>query len=281
MTSRSRAIFKVTVIGAGAMGSGIAQALAAAGCEVRVHDQDEEQLERALGLIEHGTYGVERLVEQGTYGEEPDRIMARLVPELSLDAALEDVDLVHEAVFEDLGAKLAIIRSVSEQTGPETVIASGTSGLSIRALASQARHPERVIGWHWCTPGSVKPLAEIVPHAETNQKTIDFVCALATRAGKHPQVINEHPFTWGFVSSRMTVAILAEADRIVAEGVATPEQVDAICRDCGIMPVGPFEVLDKASTGWDESAYARQNVDTFKIGKLMAPATFGRPLGDA
>lgn len=270
---------KVAVIGTGAMGSGIAQALAAAGCEVRLHDQDGAQIDRSASLIEHGTWGVRALAADGTYEEDPDAILARVVPQPDLDAACDDVALVHEAVFEDLGEKLKVMREVGSRTGPDVVLASGTSGLSIRTLASQTPHPERMIGWHWCTPGAVRRLAEIIPHPRTSQRTKDFVVELARRAGKNPQIINEHPFTWGFVSSRMTVALLAEADRIVAEGVATPEQIDEIMKDCADWPLGPFEILEKASTGWDESSYARKNVDSYKIGQFMAPATFGRPLG--
>jgi 3-hydroxyacyl-CoA dehydrogenase len=148
---------------------------------------------------------------------------------------------VIEAVPEQMDVKVKVFRTLDIVARPDTILASNTAGLSITALAHATARPELVLGWHWAAPCAVMKLAEIAVHRDTSRETVDAVVAAAARCGKNPQVINDQPLVWGFVANRIMLQARREARRVVAEGIATPEQVDAIMKDCFRWPVGPFE----------------------------------------
>ncbi|HEX9889851.1 MAG TPA: 3-hydroxyacyl-CoA dehydrogenase family protein [Nitriliruptorales bacterium] len=241
-----------TVVGAGVMGAGIAQVLAIAGVDVRLHDRSKEALDGAAERVEHGRFGLRRAAEIGKLSEDPDVVLARISRTADLEEACAGTDLVVEAVFEDYPLKIGVFGELDRLTPEHAILASNTSGLSIAALAAGTRRPERVIGWHWASPAPAMKLAEIVVHGATDDDVRDTVVELAARCGKNPEVVRDTALAWGFVANRVLMAVFREADTIVREGVAEPAQVDQLLKDCFRWPVGPFEMRGGTSTGWEE-----------------------------
>lgn len=246
-------ISTATVVGAGVMGGGIAQVLAIAGLDVRLNDREQDALDRAAERIEHGRFGIRRAVELGKLSaDEADAALARITRTSALDEACAGTDLVVEAVYEDYGLKIGVFGELDRLTPAHAILASNTSGLSIAAIAAGTDRPERVIGWHWASPAPVMKLAEIVVHAATLDDVRDSIVELAGRCDKHPEVVSDSPLAWGFVANRVLMAVFREADTIVREGIARPEQVDRLVKDCFRWPVGPFEMRGGTSSGWEE-----------------------------
>jgi 3-hydroxyacyl-CoA dehydrogenase len=237
-------IQRVTITGVGVMGAAIAQVLALHGCAVRLHDVSDERLAWARERIRGHRYGLDRAVELGKLpADERDAALARISGTTDLARACEDAELVVEAVPEDLALKVEVFRRLDSCAPANAILASNTSGLPIAALAGATERPERVLGWHWFQPAPVMKLVEVVTHPRADPAAREALVALAERCGKTPQVVNDQPFAWGFVGNRIFAAARREARAIVAEGVATPEQVDAIMRDGFRWPMLPFEGL--------------------------------------
>lgn len=235
----------MTVIGAGVMGSGIAQVLATSGFSVTLHDVDSKTLERARASIEDGAFGMRASVQRRKLSEENFELArARIQYCGDLEQACATADCVVEAVPEDLGLKLKLFKQLDRLTPANAILTSNTAGLPIIALAHVTQRPQLVLGWHWAQPCIVIKLAEIVVHPDTAPEAVDTVVQLAQRCGKHPHVIKDQPLEWGFVTNRIMLKVRQEARKIVDEGVATPEQVDALMKDCFRWPVGIFEALN-------------------------------------
>jgi len=241
---------RVGVLGAGVMGSGIAQVTATAGCTTVCCDVDRDAVAKAESRVTTGRYGFDRAVDRGKLSRaDADAAAARL----TFTTAVEDLaatDLVIEAVPERLALKVAVFRQLDDVTPPATILASNTSGFPIAALAAATNRPAAVVGWHWASPAPVMRFAEIVRTRDTSAETVDTVCGLATRCGKHPIVVRDTDTAWGFVANRVYGAMLAEARRVVDEGVATAEEVDELMVDCFAWPVGPFAMIRGATSGW-------------------------------
>lgn len=245
-------MIRVGVIGAGVMGSGIAQVVATAGYETVCYDLDAGALERALEHVTTGRYGFERGVERGKMSRaDADAARARLAFTSSFDEAAA-VDLVVEAVPENLELKQKVFRDLDAAAPPATILASNTSGFPIVQIAEVTSRPELVIGWHWASPPVVMRLAEIIRTADTSDATADTVIEVAAACGKNPVVIKDTTSTWGFVANRVYFAMIQEANKVVEEGVATREQVDALMVDCFNWPVGPYGMTRGATSGWDK-----------------------------
>lgn len=244
----------VSVAGAGVMGSGIAQVLAVAGYKVRLFDVREAVLAFAAEQIEHGRFGLRAATARGILtAEQADEAFARIVPTMQPGEAYGDADLIIEAVPEDLPLKLTVFHQLDELAPGHAILASNTSGFSIGALAASTHRPDRVIGWHWASPPPVIKVAEIIVHPGTSADTTDAIVAAALRCGKNAYVVKDQPLVWGFVANRLYMALVREADRVVAEGVATTEQVDAIMKDTYRWPAGPFELIGGGFTGWEST----------------------------
>lgn len=243
----------VAMIGAGVMGAGIAQALAAGGYDVHLYDVRTEALTKALARIEDGKYGLRRGIELGkTTPEQTTAALERIATFTDLAAACAGVDLVVEAVPEDLALKVHLFRQLDMLAPSHAILASNTSGFPITGLAAATDRPSQVIGWHWASPVPVMKLAEIAVHKETSEATRDAVVAVAARCGKNPTVINDETRHWGFVANRILMVVVREARLIVTEGIATPEQVDTLVKDCFRWPVGPFEMTGgRTRQGWE------------------------------
>lgn len=239
---------EVTVVGAGLMGSGIAQVLATAGCRVTLHDVRESQLTAARHEVEHGRYGLRAAVARGLLDSaEAEQALDRLTVTSDLAAACGSVDLVVEAVPEDLGLKVRVFKELDRVAPPGAILTSNSGGLPIAALAEATSRPERVMGWHWAQPPPVMKLAELVVHASVSDETIHTVSELARACGKNPIVVRDQPMAWGYVANRVHAAARREAALVVEEGLASPQDVDALVKDCFRWPLGPFEMLSMAA----------------------------------
>lgn len=239
------------VVGAGVMGSGIAQTLAVAGCTVWCSDLDELQLERASRSVVDGRYGLSRAVERG-YLEAADAegAQARLHFVSDTKAALAEADLVIEAVPEDMAVKQRLFEVCDQNAPAGAILATNTSGLSVAAIAGFTGRPERCIGWHWASPAQIMTLAEIVVTEATDREVVDAVVDLASRCGKNPVVVKDNPETWGHVGNRIYAAAIAEAAKVVDEGLTDQGGVDRIMMDAFGWPAGPFGMVTGAKEGW-------------------------------
>ncbi len=231
----------VAVIGAGVMGTQIAQVLATSGYDVRLHDIRADALPAALDRIEHHRFGLRRGVERGKLtSTEANAAIARITTTTDLAIACSDVDMAIEVVFEDLMLKMKIFREMDKLVPSDAILTSNTAGLPITALAFATEQPERVLGWHWFQPCSIMRLAEIIVHPETDPELRGTIVAMARQCGKNAQVVKDDPLHWGFVGNRINAKVREEARTIVEQGLATTEQIDAIMCDGFNWPIGPF-----------------------------------------
>jgi 3-hydroxyacyl-CoA dehydrogenase len=242
---------RIGVVGAGVMGSGMAQACATAGYEVTCCDSSVEALERGRATVTTGRYGFERAVERGKVSRaDADAALGRLQFTASLEEAVAHADLVLEAVPENLATKIGVFRQLDRLAPAGAVLASNTSGLPVEALAASTDRPELVVGWHWASPSAISPLAEVARHRGVGDDAVATVVEVARRCGKNPIVIQENPQVWGFVVNRVYGAAVREAMRCVDEGIASAEQVNQLVVDCFRWPVGPLAMVAGARSGW-------------------------------
>lgn len=228
----------VGVVGAGTMGSGIAETFAAAGYDVVLVDTTDEFLDRGLQRI---TSALDRLVEKERLsGENRDAVLARIEGSTDMER-LSDCTLVVEAVPEARELKANVFKELSGRVDPETVLASNTSSLSITELAQSATNPERVVGLHFFNPVPKMKLVEVVPGRATSDETVAFAVAVAMQLGKQPIVVGDSP---GFVANRLLIPMINEAVFALNEGVASAEDIDAIMRMGASHPMGPLELAD-------------------------------------
>jgi 3-hydroxybutyryl-CoA dehydrogenase len=240
----------IGVLGAGVMGSGIAQVAATAGYRTICYDVDADALTKGREHVTTGRYGFERGVERGKLTQpEADAALERLTFTSSFDEAAA-TSIVVEAVPERIDLKIRVFRDLDQAAPPETILASNSSGFPIAALAAATDRPDRVLGWHWASPAPVMALAEIVRTRETSDASIALVSEVATACGKHPVVVHDAPTAWGYVANRIYFAMIEEAKRVVDAGIATPDQVDQLMTDCYRWPTGPFGMVKGAGSGW-------------------------------
>jgi len=222
----------VLVVGAGQMGGGIAQVVAASGRRVSLHDEVAGAVERALGTMRRS---LEKLAEKG--GAEPDEVLAR-VSEVD---GLVPADLMIEAVVEDAEVKQGLFRRADETLPPEAILASNTSSIPITSLAAVTARPERVVGMHFFNPVPVLKLVEVVRAVQTSDETAAAIVALAEQLGKVPAEARDFP---GFVSNRILMPFVNEAAYALMEGVAEPDAIDTIAKLGFAHPMGPLALAD-------------------------------------
>jgi 3-hydroxybutyryl-CoA dehydrogenase len=230
---------RVTVVGAGTMGHGIAQVAAQAGFDTMLTDTREAALEEAVGRINQNLDGA---VARGKLTrEQAHAARNRIGIEPDLGYAIRDADLVIEAIVEDLEAKRALVRSVEATAAPGSIFATNTSSLSIAGIAEASRRPERVIGMHFFNPVHIMKLVEIVVHPRTDPAVTEAIRTVATTMGKEPIVVRDAP---GFASSRLGVVLGLEAMRMVESGVASAQDIDWAMELGYGHPMGPLRVSD-------------------------------------
>jgi 3-hydroxybutyryl-CoA dehydrogenase len=233
-------IQKVVVVGGGIMGNGIAQVVAQAGLDVTIVDVSEEALQRATGRI---TKSLGRTVKSGRLSqEEADATSARIATSTDLEAAAAQADHAIETVVEDLEVKSDVLRRLDAACPEHAILASNTSQFSISTLGAATSRPDRVIGSHWFNPPVLMDLIEIIRGVETSDETLATTLALAGRYGKQTVVCNKD--TPGFITSRLIVTLALEAMRIVEEGIASVEDVNAACTLAFNHPMGPLDTMD-------------------------------------
>jgi len=222
----------VLVVGAGQMGGGIAQVVAASGRRVSLHDAAPGAVERGLETMGKS---LGKLAEKG--GPDPDEVLGRVDPVDDFVPA----DLMIEAVVEDAAVKEDVFRRADETLPPEAVLASNTSSIPISTLAGATHRPDRVIGMHFFNPVPVLKLVEIVRGRETSDKTAQAITELAEELGKTPAVANDFP---GFVSNRILMPFINEAVWALHDGVAEAEAIDTIAKLGFAHPMGPLALAD-------------------------------------
>jgi 3-hydroxybutyryl-CoA dehydrogenase len=228
---------RVLVIGAGQMGSGIAQVLAAAGHEVLLNDVDLKRIERGIeGIAKQ----LDRAVEKGRITQpERGRVLEHIDPRPHFENL--DVELAIEAATENFEIKKELFRKLDLSTPPEAILASNTSSISITKLAAQTSRAERVIGMHFMNPVPVMKLVEIIRGIATSDATFKTVHELAAAIGKTPVEVRDFP---GFISNRILIPMLNEAIYALYEGVSTIEDIDTVMKLGMNHPMGPFELAD-------------------------------------
>ncbi len=229
---------KIFVLGAGTMGSGIAQAFAQKGYEVILRDIKDEFVDKGLAGINKN---LSRLVEKGKMtAEAKDEILSRISGTVDMNLA-EDCDLVVEAAVENMEIKKKIFAELGNICKPETILASNTSSLSITEVASATNRPDKVIGMHFFNPAPVMKLVEIIKGMATSQETFDKVKELSLAIGKDPVEVAEAP---GFVVNRILIPMINEAVGILAEGIASAEDIDKAMMLGANHPMGPLALGD-------------------------------------
>ena len=222
----------VLVVGAGQMGGGIAQVVAASGRRVSLYDAQPGATDRALETMRRS---LAKLEEKG--GAPADEVLARVYPVDDIGPA----DLMIEAVVEDAEVKDAIFRRADASLPREAVLASNTSSIPISSLAAATQRPERVIGMHFFNPVPVLKLVEVVRGRDTSDETASAIVELAHELGKVPAEANDFP---GFVSNRILMPFINEAVWALHDGVAQPEAIDTIAKLGFAHPMGPLALAD-------------------------------------
>jgi len=234
----AKRIEQVGVIGAGAMGSGIAQVFAQAGYRVVLNDVFPEQLIRAMEAIRRHTT---RLMEKGQISQaEQQAIIARITVAPTLEEAAQ-AQLVVEAIVEQTQAKEQLFASLDRASPSETILASNTSSLSISRLAAATARPGQVIGLHFSNPAPLMKLVEVVRGLATTDETHAAVVELVGALGKTPVTIQDSP---GFALNRLLIPMLNEAMFLLMEGVASREDIDAVMKLGANHPMGPLALAD-------------------------------------
>jgi len=229
---------RVFVVGAGQMGSGIAQVAAQAGLQVTMRDIAPEFIEKGMATIRRN---LQRSVEKGRITpEEQQAILDRLQTTLDLDGAA-DADVVIEAIVENLQAKKDLFAELDRICPAATILASNTSSLPITELASSTRRPDRFIGMHFMNPVPVMQLVEIVRGHLTSDETHRVIRDLAVRMGKTPVTVQDYP---GFVANRVLFPMINEAIYCLMEGVASAEDIDTVMKLGMNHPMGPLALAD-------------------------------------
>ncbi|MCB1750835.1 MAG: 3-hydroxybutyryl-CoA dehydrogenase [Gammaproteobacteria bacterium] len=228
----------VGVVGAGTMGSGIAQAFAGAGIKVVLHDITEEALQRGIATIGGS---LDRLLRKEKITEaQKSAILTNIRGVVALEE-MADVDLVVEAASENLEIKIKIFQTLDRVCKPETILASNTSSISLTRIARETGRPGKVIGMHFFNPVPMMKLVEVIRALQTDDEVYALIDETARRVGKTPVEVNDSP---GFVSNRILLPMLNEAIYALHEGVATVEAIDNVMKLGMAHPMGPLALAD-------------------------------------
>ncbi|GAA2579652.1 3-hydroxyacyl-CoA dehydrogenase family protein [Streptomyces tubercidicus] len=265
---------KLAVIGAGLMGSGIAQVSAQAGWDVVLRDVTDGALARGKGGIE-ASY--EKFVAKGKLAAaDAEQALARITTSTDLEAAA-DADIVVEAVFERIDVKREIFQTLDKLVKDEAVLASNTSAIPITKIAAATSRPERVVGTHFFSPVPMMQLCELVRGYKTSDETLATARQFAESVGKTCVVVNRD--VAGFVTTRLISALVVEAAKLYESGVASAEDIDTACKLGFGHAMGPLATADL--TGIDILMHATDNIYTESQDEKFAPPEIMRRMVDA
>lgn len=229
---------KIGILGAGTMGAGIVQIFAQNGFNVVMRDLNEEALNKGLKGIEKA---YNKLVTKGKLSEE-DKIASLNRIQITSDVQdLKDCDFIIEAATENMNIKKKIFEELDQVVKAEAILATNTSSLSITEIAAVTKRPDKIIGMHFFNPVPVMKLVEIIKGIATSDETYDVVYDLSTKVGKDPVKVEEAP---GFVVNRILIPMINEAVGILADGVATAEDIDKAMMLGANHPIGPLALAD-------------------------------------
>lgn len=232
-------IRKICVLGAGTMGAGIAQLCSASGYQVSMRDIDQKFVDGGFARIRGP---LEKRVAKGKMTQEDvEKIISNIEGTTDLAKAVENADIVIEAIFENMKVKKELFGEVDDICPEHVIFASNTSSLSITELASATKRPDRFIGMHFFNPAPVMKLIELIRGSETSNETLATIKELSIKLGKEPIEVKETP---GFVVNRLLVPMLNEAFNLLDERAASPEDIDKAMKFGAGWPMGPFELAD-------------------------------------
>jgi len=231
-------ISNIGIVGAGTMGSGISQIAALTGYDIVMQDVSDEATSRGLGTIDKS---LQRLVDREKITADAKDAAIRKISTTTNLSDLADCDLVIEAATENMDLKLDLFEAIDKVSGPETIIASNTSSLSLTKLASVSNRPDKVIGMHFFNPVPMMALVEIIRALQTSDDTFTRVDELTRELGKTPVSVKDSP---GFVVNRMLVPMINEAVFILYEGIASADEIDAAMKLGAGHPMGPLALAD-------------------------------------
>lgn len=249
-------IKKIAVIGAGAMGSEIAELISRAGAyQVHIVDINEELVRKGIRTIDER---LERFfVSKGKLrAEDKKNIMDRIKGSASVEKALKDVDFVIEAVTENLALKKDVFKKLDESAPSIAILASNTSYQNISEMASVTKRPEKVVGTHFFKPVAMMKLVEVVRGARTSEETVEVACSLVRKLGKEPLVCRDT--SYGFLANRAYKALWNEVIQMVWERVGSPEEIDKALKLGYNLPMGPLELRDFLG-GWAIEAASEED----------------------
>ena len=256
---------KIGVVGAGAMGTGIAHVAAMSGYDVVLRDIDISYVKKSVNNMDKF---MARSVEKGKMSEEQRQAALNRVKGTIALEDLGDVDFVIEAVIEDLNLKKEVFQALDKICRPEIILATNTSSMSITAIAASTGRAEKVCGMHFFNPAQIMRLVEVIRGFKTSDETIAAARALAESFGKKTiEVRKDSP---GFVVNRILIPQMVEAARVLQEGIASIEDIDAAIKLGLNYPMGPFELMDL--TGIDVAYFVMEYfADEFRDGHYGAP----------
>jgi 3-hydroxybutyryl-CoA dehydrogenase len=232
-------IKKICVLGAGLMGSGIAQVSAEAGYEVSMRDIEDRFVQGGLNMIKKN---YERAISKGKMTkEQADALLSKVKGTLDMAEAVKGTHIVIEAVIENMDLKKQVYKDLDQLCAKDTILATNTSGLSITEIASMTRRPEKVIGMHFFNPVPVMKLVEIIKGQSTSEETFSVIKSLSEKLGKTPITVNEAP---GFAVNRILVPMINEAIFVLQEGIASAEDIDKGMVLGANHPIGPLALAD-------------------------------------
>jgi 3-hydroxybutyryl-CoA dehydrogenase len=229
----------IGVLGAGSMGNGIAQVAAQAGYQVIMRDIEDRFVENGLKAIDKF---LAKSVEKGKMAEEQKKGILSRIKGTSRFEDLKGVDFVIEAVFEDLGLKKDVFKTLDEMTRPDVILTTNTSSMSVTEIAMATKRPEKVAGMHFFNPAPLMKLVEVIRGYYTNDETTRVVMEMSGKMGKEPVEVKKD--TPGFIVNRLMIPHFLEAIRMAEEGIASTEDIDKAVKLGLNYPMGPFELMD-------------------------------------